>query len=39
MSLYKFVSNDRPTLGVEIELNLVDSQTMALRSGVSQTLK
>ncbi len=38
MSLYKFVSNDRPTLGVEIELNLVDSQTMALRSGVSQVL-
>lgn len=38
MSPYKFVSNDRPTLGVEIELNLVDSQTMALRSGVSQIL-
>ena len=38
MSLYKFVSNDRPTLGVEIELNLVDSQTMALRSGASQVL-
>ena len=30
MNPYKFVSNPRPTLGVEIELNLVDSQTMAL---------
>jgi carboxylate-amine ligase len=38
LSLYKFVSNDRPTLGVEIELNLVDNQSMALRSGVSQVL-
>ncbi len=34
VSAYKFVSNERPTLGVEIELNLVDAQTMALRSGV-----
>jgi carboxylate-amine ligase len=33
------VSNERPTLGVEIELNLVDSQTMALRSGVLPILK
>jgi len=38
LSPYKFVSNPKPTLGVEIELNLVDSQTMALRSGVSQIL-
>ena len=38
LSLYKFVSNRYPSLGVEIELNLVDSQTMALRSGVSQIL-
>jgi carboxylate-amine ligase len=35
---YRFTSNSRPTLGVEIELNLVDSQTMALRSGVTQIL-
>jgi carboxylate-amine ligase len=34
VSLYKFVVNERPTLGVEIELNLVDRQTTALRSGV-----
>jgi glutamate---cysteine ligase / carboxylate-amine ligase len=39
LSPYKFASNDRPTLGVEIELNLVDSQSMALRSGVSQILR
>jgi carboxylate-amine ligase len=38
LGLAKFVSNDRPTLGVELELNLVDSQTMALRSGVTQIL-
>lgn len=38
MSPYKFVTNERPTIGVEIELNLVDSQTMALRSGVTQVL-
>ncbi len=39
MSLYKFVSNERPTLGVEIELNLVDRETMALRSGVLAILE
>ena len=33
MPSYKFVTNLHPTLGVEVELNLVDSQTMALRSG------
>ena len=38
MTPYKFVSNPRPTLGVEIELNLVDSHTMALRSGATQIL-
>jgi carboxylate-amine ligase len=31
-----FVPNDRPTLGVELELNLVDAQTMALRSGFAE---
>jgi glutamate---cysteine ligase / carboxylate-amine ligase len=35
---YQFVSNPRPSLGVEIELNLVDSRTMALRSGAAQIL-
>jgi glutamate---cysteine ligase / carboxylate-amine ligase len=35
---YKFVSNPHPTLGVEIELNLVDSETMALRSAVNPIL-
>jgi carboxylate-amine ligase len=38
VSLYKFVANDRPSLGVEIELNLVDSRTMALRSGIAEIL-
>jgi carboxylate-amine ligase len=38
LSPYKFASNEQPTIGVEIELNLVDSQTMALKSGVSQIL-
>jgi glutamate---cysteine ligase / carboxylate-amine ligase len=35
---YKFATNLRPTLGVEIELNLVDSETMALRSAVNPIL-
>jgi carboxylate-amine ligase len=35
---YRFISNERPTIGVELELNLVDSQTMALRSGILQIL-
>jgi glutamate---cysteine ligase / carboxylate-amine ligase len=38
VSLFKFVMNERPTLGVEIELNLVDAQTMALRSAISDVL-
>ncbi len=38
MSLFKFVTNDRPSLGVEIELNLVDHETMALRSAISEVL-
>ena len=39
VSLYKFVSNPSPTLGVEIELNLVDARSMALRSGVFPILE
>ncbi len=38
MSLFKFVANERPSLGVEIELNLVDRHTMALRSAISEVL-
>lgn len=38
MSLFKFVTNQRPTLGVEIELNLVDARTMALRSAIADVL-
>jgi glutamate---cysteine ligase / carboxylate-amine ligase len=38
LSPYRFVSNPRPTLGVEVELNLVDSHTMALRSSATQLL-
>jgi glutamate---cysteine ligase / carboxylate-amine ligase len=38
VSLFKFVMNDRPTIGVEIELNLVDAHTMALRSAISDVL-
>src|SRR5206468_8994563 len=37
-SPYPFLHNDRPTLGVELELNLVDAQTMALRSGIADVL-
>jgi carboxylate-amine ligase len=38
MSPYKFTPNEQPTIGVEIELNLVDSHTTALRSASSQLL-
>jgi carboxylate-amine ligase len=38
VSLFKFVANDRPSLGVEIELNLVDRHTMAVRSAISEVL-
>lgn len=34
----RFAGNDHPTLGVEIELNLVDSETMALRSEIAAVL-
>jgi len=39
VSPYTFVSSPGPTLGVELELNLVDAQTLALRSGVAPILK
>jgi carboxylate-amine ligase len=38
MRAYKFVSNDRPTLGVELELQLIDVETLALRSGIAEIL-
>ena len=38
MTPYTFASSPGPTLGVEIELNLVDEQTLALRSGVAEVL-
>ncbi|MBV8430399.1 MAG: YbdK family carboxylate-amine ligase, partial [Solirubrobacterales bacterium] len=38
MTKYKFVSNERPTLGVEIELQLVDAETLGLRSGIAEIL-
>jgi carboxylate-amine ligase len=38
VSPFKFVMNERPSLGVEIELNLVDARTMALRSAISDVL-
>jgi carboxylate-amine ligase len=39
VSRYSFVSNLRPTVGVEIELNLVDESTYGLRSGVFPILE
>jgi carboxylate-amine ligase len=39
VSPYVFLSNPKPTLGVEIELNLVDAGTLALRNGVSEVLE
>jgi glutamate---cysteine ligase / carboxylate-amine ligase len=39
VSPYTFVSSPGPTLGVELELNLVDAQTLALRSGVAPILE
>jgi glutamate---cysteine ligase / carboxylate-amine ligase len=38
MSPYQFARNDWPTLGVEIELQLVDAQTMALRCAIDDLL-
>ncbi len=38
MSLFKFVMNDRPSLGVEIELNLVDARSMALSSAFADVM-
>ena len=39
MSKIEFNSNDRPTLGVELELGLVDAQTMALSNSIEPLLE
>jgi carboxylate-amine ligase len=39
VSPYKFISSPRPTIGVEIELNLVDAGSLALRSGMIPILR
>ncbi len=39
MTKLEFTSNPRPTIGVELELGLVDAETMALRSSVSELLQ
>lgn len=38
MNTLPFTRNERPTLGVEIELQLVDAETGALRSAIEQVL-
>ncbi len=38
MSTLKFTRNDEPTLGVELELQLVDEQTLALSSSIERVL-
>jgi len=38
MSKLKFNSNDRPTLGIELELALVDGESMALTSAIESVL-
>ncbi len=39
MSTMKFTSNDSPTIGVEIELQLVDADTLALSSSIEDVLR
>ena len=38
-SKYEFHSNDRPTVGIELELGLVDAETMALASSIAPLLE
>jgi carboxylate-amine ligase len=38
MEKLEFTSNDRPSIGVELELGLVDAQTMALSSSIERVL-
>ncbi|MFN3651820.1 MAG: YbdK family carboxylate-amine ligase [Armatimonadota bacterium] len=39
MGKLEFRANDRPTLGVELEVALVDAESMALTSGISRVLE
>jgi glutamate---cysteine ligase / carboxylate-amine ligase len=39
MDKIEFTSNSRPTLGIEIELALVDAETMALSNSIQQVLE
>lgn len=39
MSTFPFTRNDYPTIGVEVELQLVDSETMALTSAIEDVRK
>jgi glutamate---cysteine ligase / carboxylate-amine ligase len=39
MTVLEFTSNRRPTLGIEIELGLVDAQTMALSSSFNELMQ
>ncbi len=38
MATLEFKSNDRPTVGVELELGLVDAETMALSSSIEKVM-
>jgi carboxylate-amine ligase len=38
MDTIKFKPNERPTLGVELELQLVDSESMTLRRAITELL-
>ena len=39
MELLRFTPNDSPTVGVELELGLVDGETMELKSAISELMK
>ena len=39
MATIHFTSNARPTLGIEVELGLVDNRTMALSSSYAELIK
>lgn len=39
MSKIDFTSNDQPTVGIELELGLVDNETMALKSAINEILE
>ena len=39
MGKLEFHSNDRPTIGIELELGIVDAKTMALTSAIQPLVK